>query len=234
MLKLNTDHLTKLEQEMHMKLSKASASSAKLRITEAANMCNTSPSKVSKFVRKLGFQTFKQYKLYFSGQKVDVQEKKTSTELERLMEFLKNFDPEVVDGFLSIIKRYNKIIIYGLGPSFISAEYFGYKLATVTDKNITVTQHEDYAERLANEGTLLLVFSVTGKFVSFDTLFQRTKATGADSMLILEEYDNKRHFLADYIFHLSKFKQSDDLRSFEKTRTVFFIFIEEVIAKLRQ
>lgn len=51
-------------------------------------------------------------------------------------------------------------------------------------------------------------------------------------MLILEEYVDTREFLADYIFHLSKFNQDDALLPFEKTRTVFFIFIEEIIAKL--
>ena len=148
------------------------------------------------------------------------------------MSFLENFDSGLVDDFVSIFQKYKKIIIYGLGPSFISAEYFAYKLTVVSDKNITVAQSEDFAKRLADEDTLLIVLSVTGKFSSFENLFNETKKNGAEIMLILEEYVNTLHSIADYIFYLSKFNQSDSLLPFEKTRTVFFIFIEEVIAKL--
>ncbi len=36
----------------------------------------------------------------------------------------------------------------------------------------------------------------------------------------------------DHIFCLSEYNQSDDLLPYEKSRTVFFIFLEEVIQKL--
>ncbi|MDR0138844.1 SIS domain-containing protein [Metabacillus idriensis] len=232
MIKVVTDKLTKLEVELHDKLSKAVSANDKIKIIEAAEIGEVSPSKVSKLVRKLGFDNFKQYKLYFSGQQMNLKKHKKSNEIERLMLFLETFDSEIIDDFVSIFQKYDKIVLFGLGPSFISAEYLAYKLATVSDKNVTVTQSEDFAERLADEKTLLIVLSVTGKFSSFDTLFQNVKKNDSSIMLILEEYVNTREFLADYIFHLSKFNQSDTLLPFEKTRTVFFIFIEEIIAKL--
>ena len=206
----------------------------KLKIIEAADLCDVSPSKVSKLVKKLGFENFKQYKLYFSGQPSHAEVNKHSNEMERLIKFLESYDPKTVDDFLSVFMKFNKVIIFGLGPSYISADYFAYKLATVSDKNIVVTQHEDYAVRLADEDTLLIVFSVTGTFSSFKTLFSSIKNKGSEVMLILEESINTRDFEADYIFHLSKFNQNDNLLAFEKTRTIFFIFIEEIIAKLKQ
>lgn len=51
-------------------------------------------------------------------------------------------------------------------------------------------------------------------------------------MLILEEYDNSLALDIDNIFYLTKYTQSNSLLAFEKTRTVFFIFIEEVISRL--
>ena len=232
MIKLDRANLTKLEKEVHAKLSQIVTSNNKLKIIEAAEICDVSSSKVSKLVRKLGFDNFKQYKLYFSGQQINLEKQQKSNEIERLMSFLENFDSGLIDDFVSIFQKYKKIIIYGLGPSFISAEYFAYKLTVVSDKNITVAQSEDFAKRLADEDTLLIVLSVTGKFSSFENLFNETKKNGAEIMLILEEYVNTLHSIADYIFYLSKYNQSDRLLPFEKTRTVFFIFIEEVIAKL--
>ncbi|MDG5472427.1 SIS domain-containing protein [Jeotgalibacillus sp. ET6] len=232
MIKLVTDQLTALEQEVHGKLSKAVSSNETLKIIDAAEMCGVSTSKVSKLVRKLGFTNFKQYKLYFSGQQINLEKQKKSNEIERLAHYLENFDPQIVDDFVSIFQQYDKIILFGLGPSFISAEYFAYKLAAVSDQKVTVTQSEDFAERLMDEHTLLIVFSVTGKFSSFESLFKKAKENGSTNMLVLEEYVNTLDSAADYIFHLSKFNQHAELLPFEKTRTVFFIVIEEIIAKL--
>ncbi|MDZ5711328.1 MurR/RpiR family transcriptional regulator [Jeotgalibacillus haloalkalitolerans] len=232
MLKVVTEHLTKLEKEVHEKLSGVVLHNQNLKIIEAADICEVSPSKVSKLVRKLGFDNFKQYKQYFSGQEINLKTPKKSSEIDRLMQFLENFDHQIIDEFVSIFQKYNRIILFGLGPSFISAEYFAYKLATVSEKNVTVTQSEDFAERLTDEDSLLIVFSVTGKFTSFDSLFSNVKENGSSVMLLLEEYVSTFESMADYVFHLSKYNQDHQLEPFEKTRTVFFIFIEEVITKL--
>ncbi|MEK4306756.1 MULTISPECIES: MurR/RpiR family transcriptional regulator [Oceanobacillus] len=233
MLKLDTDHLTQLEKRIHAILSKKMAEGENLKILQAAEICEVSPSKISKLARKLGFDNFKQYKLYFSGKPIELPPQNNSNEIERLKTYLDNFDTQLVDDFVSVFNNFNKIIIYGLGPSYISAEYFAYKLATVTNNNITVTQHEDHASLIADEDTLLIVLSVTGKFASFENLFREMKNKNANIMLLLEEYTDTRFSKADYILYLSKFKQNDNLYPFEKTRTIFFIFIEEIIAKLK-
>lgn len=234
MLQLNRDHLTETEKGMYDILSETVKTKPVLRITEAADLCKVSPSKVTKFIQKLGFKSFKQFKLYFSGDEIESATLDKSTEISRLIDYLNNFDYSVVEEFITIINNYSKIIIYGLGPSFFTAEYFGHKLATVMNKNITVTQFEDYATQLADKDTLLLVFSVTGKFASFDQLFDKVHRNQADSMLIMEEYMNASDYNADYIFHLTEGRQNDDLLPFEKTRTIFFIFIEEIFKSLQR
>jgi DNA-binding MurR/RpiR family transcriptional regulator len=191
-----------------------------------------SPSKVSKLVRKLGFENFKQYKQYFGGQQIISEDKKNSSELERLKNYIENFDPVLIDNFLTIFKKYNRIVLFGLGPSFICVEYFAYKLTLLSGKNIFVAQEETYAQHLVDEETLFVVFSVTGKFTSFENLFNAVKSCGSEILLILEEYDNSPALEIDNIFYLTKSTQNENLLPFEKTRTVFFIFIEEVIAKL--
>ncbi|WP_148359098.1 MurR/RpiR family transcriptional regulator [Peribacillus simplex] len=191
-----------------------------------------SPSKVSKLVRKLGFENFKQYKLFFGGQQIISEDKKNSSELERLKNYIENFDPTLIDNFLTIFKKYNRIVLFGLGPSFICVEYFAYKLTLLSGKNIFVAQEETYAQHLVDEETLFIVFSVTGKYTSFENLFNAVKSSGSEILLILEEYDNSLALSIDNIFYLTKSNQNENLLPFEKTRTVFFIFIEEVIAKL--
>lgn len=233
MLRLNTEQLTTLEKDVHGKVSELVKENDRLKIVEAADVCNVAPSKVSTLVRKLGFDNFKQYKRYFSGQEINVESEKKTEELERLMMFLEHFDHSSVDEFISVYHKFDKVILFGLGPSFISAEYFAYKLDIVSAKNIKVTHSEEYVKQMADQDTLLIVFSVTGKFSTFENLFQETKNQGSEIMLILEEYAAIQESLVDYVFHLSTYTQSEQLLPFEKTRTIFFIFMEEIATKLR-
>ncbi len=95
-----------------------------------------------------------------------------------------------------------------------------------------MTQDETYAQHLVDEETLFIVLSVTGKFTSFENLFNSVKSRGAEILLILEEYNHSLALEIDNIFYLTKSTQNENLLPFEKTRTIFFIFIEEIILKL--
>lgn len=211
----------KEDKKLHFLLVEELPINPNIRIIEAAKLGEVSPSKVSKLVQKMGFKNFKQYKLYFSGGKDNLKiSNRQTSEIDRLANYSKNYDPQIIDSFLSVFNHFKKIIIFGLGPSFISAEYFAYKLPTVTDKNVFVTHNEDYAIRLADEDTLLIVLSVTGKFASFETLFYEIHEKRAQIMLVLEEYVNMSEYEADYIFHLTNYHQNEELLPFEKTRTL--------------
>lgn len=233
-ININLNKLNDLELSVHNKLSEIITASEQLKILEAAEYCGVSPSKVSKLVRKLGFENFKQYKQFFGGYPIIQEDKRISSELERLKQFIESFDHTLVDEFITLFKKYNRIVLFGLGPSFICVEYFAYKLALVSEKNILVSQVEDHAQHLVDEDTLLIVFSVTGKFSSFENLFNGVMSKGAEILLILEEYDNSSALKADNIFFLTQSTQSEKLLPYEKTRTVFFIFIEEILAKLME
>lgn len=232
MINVNVNKLNPLELSVHNKLSKIIKEKDNIKIVEAAEYCDVSSSKISKLVRKLGFENFKQYKLFFRGDQIISDGKKKSSELERLKNYIENFDPVLIDNFLSIFNKYNKIVLFGLGPSFICVEYFAYKLALLSGKSISVAPSEDYAGRLIDKETLLIVFSVTGKFSSFKSLLHTVKSSEAEMLLILEEYNTSLALKIDNIFYLTDSTQNEDLLPFEKTRTVFFIFIEEVITKL--
>ncbi|OAH54289.1 MULTISPECIES: SIS domain-containing protein [Bacillaceae] len=232
MININSNNLNEPDLFIHNKLSKIIEKNYKLKILEAAEYCDVSPSKISKLVRKLGFENFKQYKQFFSGEKIISEDKKKSSELERLKKYIENFDPLLIDNFLTLFKKYNRIVLFGLGPSFICVEYFAYKLVLVSGKNIFATQSETYAQHLVDDETLFIVFSVTGKYTSFENLFNTIKSCGSEILLILEEYNNSLALEIDNIFYLTKSTQNESLLPFEKTRTVFFIFVEEVIARL--
>ena len=58
-MKLQLDRLNELELEIHEKLIQESKNRSSLTITEAAELTDVSISKISKFVKKLGFNGYK-------------------------------------------------------------------------------------------------------------------------------------------------------------------------------
>ncbi|MDR3161103.1 MAG: SIS domain-containing protein [Spirochaetaceae bacterium] len=198
-----------------------------INITRAARLCGCSPSKISKFVKKLGFPNYKTYITFLCGK--DPPARPASGEFDRIRHFLDRFDRSLVEQFADFVKLYNKIILFGYGPSFICAQYFAYKLNIVANKYIIAVPDEISVRSLLDENSMLVIFSATGNFRSFSDLYTTAKSKGSECLMILEEYNPSLIKEFDKIFVLTDTRQDDALNPYEKSRIVFFIFIEEVI-----
>jgi len=231
MLTIDTANLNQTEQLIHKKLPLLIQESPNLKILDAAELCGVSSSKISKYIKKLGFENFKQFKLYFSGQELPVKQKHHSHEIDRIKNYLEKFDLTVVERFINTIKSYPKIILFGLGPSYFCLEYFAYKLNFISEKKVYVTQDERSVELWADPNALIIIFSVTGAFTNFDSMAKNVKEKGGKISLVIEEYNPNASQEIENIFYLTDSTQGNELLAHEKTRTIFFIFIEEVISK---
>ena len=227
---IDLNKLNTLEKEIYEKLLSYIGSNSSLKITEAAEVCGCSTSKISKFVKKLGFENFKQFISFISGK--EIPQKKHSNELERIQKFTQEFDMELVDKFVDMLDTHKKIILFGYGPSFICAQYFEYKLRLQSDAFILAVSDLVTAQNMMDDSTLLVILSTTGHYTSFQQICSAAKEKGSDILVLVEEYHRDLLDAYDNICFLTKSTQSSDLQAHEKTRTVFFIFIEEVIFKL--
>lgn len=232
MLKISFETLNALERDIHAVLSERSLFTQSIRITEAAELCGCSTSKISKMASKLGFKNYRQYLDFLYGR--DSQKSEQSSELNRLHQFLNEFDYALVDEMVDLINSKNRIVLLGYGPSFLCAQYFEYRLKTCANKVAIVASDELLVNSIADKNTLLIIFTVTGSFKSFKNVHRDTKAKGGDVAIVLEEHNLSliKHF--DKIFCLTKSTQPNDLKPYEKNRTAIFIFMEEVIHKLRE
>lgn len=87
MLEINMSNRTNApDAEIHDCLSEEFKKNEALTIVEAADLCHCSPSKISKFVKKLGFQNYKQYR-DFICRKTPVA-RTYSDEFDRIRHFL--------------------------------------------------------------------------------------------------------------------------------------------------
>ena len=80
----------------------------------------------------------------------------------------------------------------------------------------------------------VVIFTATGLYRPFGSLAQEARAKGADVVVVSEEFNPQLLDISNRYFVLTRHRQPDTLRPHEKTRTVFFIFLEEVIQRLQR
>ncbi|MGL5973119.1 MAG: MurR/RpiR family transcriptional regulator [Oscillospiraceae bacterium] len=227
MININLNNLNDLEKKINDILVQKTKIEKNIKIEKAAILCNCSTSKISKFVKKLGFSNYKEYMNFLYNNQLPV--KKFSNELKRIQDFIENFDYTLIEKFIDEIKKYEKIILFGYGPSYICAQYFEYKLRIVTNKIVISAQDEVSVESLLNSKSILVIFSTTGKFSSFNNLKKCANKKNSNILIIMEEYNTSIRFDYDKIYFLTNSFQDTSLLPYEKSRSLFFVFIEEVI-----
>ncbi len=230
MIKIDLGNLNPLEQRIYDKLLESSKVISDITITKAAELCDCSISKISKFTRKLGFKNYKQYADFLYGNELPNEE--SSSEFERLKKFMDDFDFTLIDDFIELLSQYDKICLFGYGPSFIVAQYFEYKLRFSTSKYTIALPDELSVINMLDDNTLLVIFTTTGAWRSFENIYGISRKRGGKVLIIAEEFNSLLMSNCDRLFWLSKYNQPNSLDAHEKSRTVFFIFIEEIIHRL--
>ncbi|MBN2860570.1 MAG: MurR/RpiR family transcriptional regulator [Sphaerochaetaceae bacterium] len=230
MITIDFNMLNPLERSIHETLSAYSKTHQNIRIKEAAEICTCSVSKISKFTKKLGFTNYKQYLDFLYGKEIEQVEQ--SSELTRLEHFIRDFDSHQVDEMIELIQSHEKIVLFGYGPSLVCAQYIEYRLRTCINKVIIAVSDDVSVASMTDEHSLLLIFTVTGSFQSFEKIYHDTKAKGGEVVIVVEEYNTQLFSQCDKIFLLSHEAQPSYLLPYEKSRTIFFIFMEEVMQKL--
>ena len=232
MITIDLSALNSLETHIHEQMLRHSRTMPTIRINQAAELCQCSVSKISKFVKKLGFKNYKQYLDFIYGK--EFPQTATSGELNRVKSFIETFDTEMIDELLALIDSHDKMALFGYGPSLLCAQYFEYRFRNCADKTTMAVSDEVTLKNMVDESTLLLIITETGRFQSFEDIYTAAGEKGAKVVILAEEYNTDLFSQCDRIFCLSHTPQPNHLKPYEKSRTLFFIFLEEVIQRLLQ
>lgn len=230
LIAIDLGSLNPLEKKIHETLLESRNSYDSLGISKAAQLCDCSVSKISKFVKKLGFQNYKQYLAFLYGRSLE--EKEQTDELDRIGTFLSTFDSKLVDDLFALIGNHSKIVLFGYGPSLLCAQYFEYRFRNCSDKVTMAVSDEVAIGKMVDENTLLIIITETGRFHSFENVYESAKGRGCEVVMIVEEYNTELFDQCDHIFWLSSSPQPAHLKAYEKSRTLFFIFLEEIVQRL--
>ncbi|WON76430.1 hypothetical protein [Serratia sp. UGAL515B_01] len=229
MIKVDCSNLNVLEKKLLDSTKGYIQHNSTISITELSTQLDVSTSKISKFVRKMGFESFKQYKKFIISEQNDAPPLKPSDELQRISDYIANFDDNLANDFWLKIKDCNKLIIYGLGPSYICADYFAYRLRIFSDVFTLATNEITTLRNADNKDTKLLILSTTGLFKSFDE--ELTGLNYKEIIFLFEEFRYFPKLQKNTLFYLTNSSGNSALKPYEKSRTLFFIFLEEIIQK---
>lgn len=231
MIHIDFTALNTLEKSIHEKLQSASSSQPTLRITEAALLCGCSTSKISKFTKKLGFTNFKQYVAFLYDDTM-TKKQSPSSELGRIQQFITNFDERLVDDMIALIAGHERIILFGYGPSLLCAQYLEYRLRTASPKVIIAVVDDLSVASMTDASTLLIIVTVTGAYRDFTTMYNSASKKGATVAIVAQNYNVSLLDQCDTIFFLTDTPNSGEKLPHERSRTLIFIYMEEVIQRI--
>lgn len=187
--------LTKTERTIYQSVLSNPKLISKLSIQKAAAEFGVSIASIQRFVKKIGYQGYPEFKLDISKYINTKQSTSVSqTRLQRMINSyiqtfntLQQMDLEIpLNDLASAMHKYYSIKAIGIGNSALSAEQLVYSMYSenrfieaVTDK-IKV----DYLENAMTSDNLLIIFSVTGSTDSYLSILQSAKKKNITTFLI--------------------------------------------------
>lgn len=152
-----------------------------------ANSCNTSRSAVIRFCKKLGYQGYSELRYAFQTQPgVASIESPThgKTSLDHyadcIQELRNTISPEKISEIAELIFHANRVVIFGLDHSFLSAQQMAFRLNRIHIDSHPIADSSimgNYANIL-KQGDLILIFSISGRkdYLEYVPLYLKNRA----------------------------------------------------------
>lgn len=199
-------------------------------ISNLAKIANVSPSKITKYAKKIGFTGYKELQ-YELKKTVSLNEKKQSSieyQKEKITEFFNTIDIKKMNLLIEEIKKSSKIYFYGRGPSLKVAEYFVPRLRIASNKNI-ITNYDEYlfdSDLFRDEpNKLMILLTISGKTTQIHEVLEICKKRDIKTVVISAYISDELENNADLYINLLTKKEVFDRRVI-RGRTLFFIYLE--------
>ncbi len=235
---LYNDELTATEIQISDMISENTELVTTMTITELAKLCNVSPSKITKYAKRLGFNGYKEFIYQMKHDYFNTEDKGTTFDYqkEKIELFFQSFDPKKFQLLKKMMFQSEKIYLFGRGPSLKVCEYYEPRLRVATNKNIVANYdeylfdldvaHDDTEGALAdNENKLMIVFTVSGKSSRVHEVLDTAKRRGMKTVCISAYASRRLDESSDLHINLVNRKEMFD-KSLIRGRTLFYIYLE--------
>ncbi len=230
---LYNDVLTPTEIEISDTISEHLDEVPTLTITKLADLCSVSPSKITKYAKKLGFNGYKEFQYQLKHDRYKTADKGSSFEYQKdkILQFFDAFSISKMENLKQMILESEKTYLFGRGPSLKVCEYYEPRLRVATNKNI-VSNYDEYLFDLDlkdnNEGSankLMIVLTVSGKSAKVGEVLETAKKRGMKTVCISAYFNQSLELSSDLYINLLDRKEIFD-KSLIRGRTLFYIYLE--------
>ncbi len=228
---LYNSELTPMEVAISDKISENMDKVSDLTITQLAALCEVSPSKITKYAKKLGFDGYKEFIYQLKNDRFKNEDKGSTFEYqkEKIDLFFESFNPTKFQELRDLIFTSDKTYLFGRGPSLKVCEYYEPRLRIATNKNI-VSNYDEYLfdldmENENKEEKLMIVLTVSGKTAKIFDILNNAKLKGMKTVCISAYYNQKLEQNSDLYINLLDRKEMFD-KSLIRGRTLFYIYFE--------
>lgn len=228
---LYNDELTATEIGISDTISEHLDEVPTLTITKLAELCNVSPSKITKYAKRLGFNGYKEFQYQLKNDRYKTEEKGSAFEYQRdkILQFFDSFSTSKLEQLKKLIYTSDKTYLFGRGPSLRVCEYYEPRLRVATNKNI-VANYDEYLFDLdvANtsaEQKLMIVLTVSGKSKKVSEVLKTSRKRNMKTVCVSAYYNQKLETESDLYINLLDRKEIFD-KSLIRGRTLFYIYFE--------
>ncbi len=228
---LYNDELTPTEIEISDIISDHLDEVPTLTITKLAELCGVSPSKITKYAKRLGFNGYKEFQYQLKNDRYKTEDKGSSFEYQKdkILQFFDSFSISKMESLKNLIYTSDKIYLFGRGPSLKVCEYYEPRLRVATNKNI-VANYDEYLFDLdvandAEEQKLMIVLTVSGKSKKVSEVLETARKRKMKTVCISAYYNQRLETDSDLYINLLDRKEIFD-KSLIRGRTLFYIYLE--------
>ncbi len=165
--RVNFNELTDVDQSIYAFISNNIDKVPYMRVREIARESHTSASSVMRFIRKLGYDSYNEFKLSFRAEdESDAIEKSQKHDILNINNFSTDLY-EVMEKVAEIIVGAENIIFFGMGASGAMCEYAARRLATIGfNANALTDPTFPLYQKLKNTAdNVVIVLSITGNTI---------------------------------------------------------------------
>ncbi|MGO1492396.1 MAG: MurR/RpiR family transcriptional regulator [Ruoffia tabacinasalis] len=217
--KLDFNSLSETERAIHHYMSSNSDKIPFMRVRDIANESHTSSSSVMRFIRKVGYDSYTEFRTHFKSSEVEKNELFVSKNYLDDSNFPNDFETRILT-IAEQVQSCENIIFFGIGSSGTMCEYaarrlaiLGYNTYAMTDPTFPI-----FSKLRNTTENIIFVLSITGMTTEILEMVNGFKnnldykivaiTANADSNLALMS-----DYVLDYRVPFVRLKQHEDLTS---------------------
>lgn len=203
-----------------------------LGINELGKRCNVSRSTILRFVKKLGFEGYSEFRLHLKWKETDVSNDEVNnienlfSEINQTINYVKDRDFTKI---CKLIYNADRIFVYGTGASQkVVAQALKQTFLAIHKYLITIEGEEDFSTLIDNitEKDVVIIISLSGNTECLQKFTSKLSLRGIEYISITKLVNNKLSTTTPYNLYATTAEFMLDATNTNQSFTMYYILID--------